>query len=489
MSQQYLGKDAEEAGGDAWKRLTLGTCVILEPDTLIQTSLKEVLITCGASDIQIFENGETCWEWLQTNKEPDLLITEWRIPGAIKCPILLQRCRSKGFHMMAVIVHSSLVQKQDEPLLREMGVTEVTRKPFRRDDVLNCVAATIGQSQRPTEVRSLEHKIRALLASRNIGEATSLMQIYLKKAGQGSDPIRLHLEAEFAFAAADYDSARRLAMNCMTLGSKSVSLLNLLGKTLMHLRDFSAALKIFQMANELVPNSVARICAIAETQQELGDATAAVETLNKARDLDSGNQDVINSTVKIGVATGDKELVEENIERFTGRESLLAYINNKAIAHAKAGDFEAGITLYKNALETIPQGMQRVRVMISYNLGLALARKGDSEAVIKVLEGCPAIEDAILARKIASLLSRATEALKSTQPIQLFTDAGAAPQASGSPEKKAAKLVQKFDSLSEKKCEPTQCCLGLFVETSPDSDLVAALLANPPRFKTHYQVQ
>ena len=488
MSQRYLGKDVEQTGAESWKQITLGTCVVLEPDTLVQNSLKEALTTCGASEIQVFDNGETCWQWLKANKEPELLVTEWRVPG-LKCPLLLQRCRSMGFQMMPVIVHSSLVQKQDEPLLREMGISEVSRKPFRRDDILNCVAATVGQSQRPTEIRALEHKIRSLLACGKIAEATSYMQLYLKKQSPGSDATKLHLEAEFAFAAGDHDSTRRLAISSMTLGNKSVSLLNLLGKTLIQLRDFPAALKIFQTANDLTPNSVARICAIAETQLELGDNAAAVTTLKTARDLDAENQDVINSSVKIALVTGDKELVEENIDRFRGSESLLAYINNKAIAHAKAGDLDAGIALYKNALETIPKAMQRIRVMIGYNLALALARKGDSGAVIEVLKACPEMDDVALSRKMSSLLDRATESIASGKPIQLFLDGSGASLSAFPSDEIASRLVQKFDFLSRKKVETAYCCHGLYKDEQPDSDLIVALMSNSPRFRTHYEIK
>jgi CheY-like chemotaxis protein len=277
ISDAFIGKALGAKDTNEWKALDLGVCVVVDPDETAQTGIKETLGTCGAKAVMTFANGGAAWEWLRGQPEPDVIVMEWRIPG-VSGPALLQRIRSHGFHQVSVVVHSSLVHKKDAQLLKEMGVSEIVEKPFRRGDFLNCLAWTVGQAHRPTEGRMLEAKIRALLAGGDFASATNFMQLYVTK-NDPQDPGRKQLEAEFAFASGDFASARDLASASVRLGNKSVTALNLLGKALMRLRDFKAALRIFEKANGISPNSVSRLCAIAETQQELGDGAAARRTL------------------------------------------------------------------------------------------------------------------------------------------------------------------------------------------------------------------
>jgi len=475
LSERYLDNEAD-ATDASWD---LGTCVVVDPDSAAQVALQEALKSCAAKEVQIFDNGERCWEWLKANGEPDLLVMEWRLHG-LSGPSLLQRCRSQGFHKVSIVVHSSLVQRQDEPLLREMGVTEIMPKPFRREDFLNGIAATVGQWQCPTEFRALEAKIRALLASNDLAEATNHMQLYLTKCGAGRESSRAQLEAEFAFSAGNYQVARDMAIKSMRLGNKSVTLLNLLGKALMRLREFAAALKIFQRANDIAPNSVARLCAMAETQQELGDTVAAKNSLGLASTLDPSNQDVINAKVNIGMATGDQEMVQQAINHFRPTDNILAYVNNKAVAHSRAGEFDSGIQLYMNALSTIPPENKRLHAIIGYNLALAQVRKKDIVAAITALETIPALADDPLARKIASLLARARTALAKGKPMQVFTE-GAMLDSSTPIEQNASKLIGQFQSSDA--TASTACCHGLYIDERPDSETITALLANPPAFR------
>jgi CheY-like chemotaxis protein len=467
---------------DVWKGVRLGRCVVVDSDTAVRESIKEALLSCGAKTVQVFEDGDAAWQWLSANKEPDLLVMEWRIPG-VSGPLLLQRCRSQGFHQLPVVVQSSLVKPEDESLLKEMGVTEVLRKPFRKESFLNCIAASLGQSQRPNDLRSLELKIRALLASGRIADATNFMQLYLAKCGTEDESGKAQLTAEFAFAAGDYKAARDIAVKSMHQGNKSVGLLNLLGKTLMRLREFSAALQIFQKANNIAPNSVARLCAVAETQQELGDAEAARQTLEQVDKVDSENQDVINSKVNIGLATGDKSLVQGAIDRFRPTDNVLAYINNKAIAHVKAGEYDQAIELYRKVIATIPRDKARLLAIVGYNLALAQARKNDLTGVIQALAMVPRGDDELLGRKVDSLATRAKAALKAGKPLQLSQESDT-PAVVTPVNRDAAALIRKLKVNPAKIPADLACCFGLFPDEGWDSELVKALLSELPSFKS-----
>ncbi len=465
LLKQHLSHLPNENTGS--QAVNVETAVILDPDSAVLTSMQDALSSFNVKDVQTFDNGLLCWEWLQSNKEPDLLIMEWRVPG-LATPLLIQRCRSIGYHAMSVIIHSSLLQKQEEPLLYEIGVNDMLQKPFRRDDFLNCVSATLSQWERPTKQKTLETKIRVLLAGGQVTDAMNHMQLYLAHPNSDRDPTRRYIEAELAFSAGDFKGAKNAAMQSIQLGNKSVSVLNVLGKTLMRLNEYVSALKVFLRANEIAPNSITRLCAIAETQHEIGDNDATQATLQKLNDLDPDHQDVINLNVSIGLATGDKALVKKSIELFKPAQNILAYVNNKAVAHARAGEFDQSIELYENARKGLPDQMQRLRNIIDYNLALAFARKGDIEGTLRVLEGTGPVDDEALGRKISSLLNRCKSALAKGVPMILST-AG---------DEGAVVALEKADEVEApaSRVNVYRCCDGLFQDMELENEAVTKFL-------------
>lgn len=467
------------------KLFELGSCVIVEPDSVVSNAVKDVMVLCGAKEIQVFDNGEVCWEWLKTNGAPELLVMEWRVP-ALSGPLLIQRCRAEGFHLLSIIVQSSLVQKADEPLLKEMGVTEILPKPFQKSQFLNCVAATLTQSQFPSEARTLEQKIRASLAAGKLSDAANLMQVYLKKISslKTAELGRSQLEAEFAFAAGNFSVAKEMALKSMRLGNKSVTLLNLLGKVLMELRDFTAALQVFKKADHVAPNSIERLCAIAETQQELGDTAAAKEALDSAIFLDPDNQCVVNTSVNIGLASGDNDMVRSALDKFRPADSILAYVNNKAIAHSRSGDFDEAIKIYTNAINSLPKDKESLKTTIGYNLALAYARKNDVPAVIAALESIPETADALLKKKKLSLMTKARAALANKTPLQL-AGAESTELRESKNDQSVTKVVTGFGF---KEAKEIACCFEVFADTVPDSDLIKTWLATLPRFQPRQAV-
>lgn len=476
---------SESQGADGktnWDNLKLDSCVVVEPDTTIQSGIREALLSCGAKNIAIFDRGDQCWQWLKSNKEPDLLIMEWRIPE-VSGSMLLQRCRSQGMHLLPIIVQSSLVPKNEEALLKEMGVNEVLAKPFRPEIFLNCVASVLSQTQRPTEFKDLEQRIRSLLAGQKMAEATNLLQVYLTKNRNPDDEGAVLISAEFAFASGDYKTARDIATNSIRQGNKSVVLMNLLGKSLIRLREFSAALQVLERADGIAPNSVARLCAITEVKQELGDTQGAQKILKQVNNFDAENQDVINTNLNIGVVTGDGDKVASAIDRFTPNENILAYLNNSAIVRVKSGQIDSAIDLYQKAIESIPPDKTHLKAIIGYNLALAQVRKNDLKSALVTLVANTVGGDETISRKARSLNERVQIALRNGTTVQLVGEPESineAPSLRGD----IALLLRRFSSTPSIETDVTSCCYGLYADESLDTKNILGLLASVPTIKS-----
>lgn len=474
LSDQYLGKLTDRP----WANIRPGICVVIDPDETALTSADDALAECGAAGIFKFTSGDDAWAWLEANDPPAMVLMEWRIPK-VSGPALLQRMREGQLHLPLVIVNSSLVGKKDLPLLQEMGVTTVLEKPTNRSDFLNCLAWTIEQAHRPTERLSFETRIRALLGAGEFDDAVKLMQLYLARSDL-EEVSRLHLEAEFAFHVGDFEAARSLGVACMQAGGKAVVILNLLGKALVKLGDHQAALKVFGHAQEISPNSIERLCAIAESQCALGEDERALATVDKAAKIDADSQTVINSTVNIGLATGDQALVTRLIDRVRPTDSVLAYINNRAVAYAKAADFAQSIDLYGKALAAIPADKAPLRAIVLYNQALTQIQVGDTAGAISSLDAARTTPDLNLRAKVASLLERAVAALKAGRPLTLnqreTTGKIVNPAAA-----KFAAIVRRVGSRPVA-ARTFSCCAGIYRDETEPNELVEALLQNLPHF-------
>jgi len=474
ISERYSDREAFSGSEDG--KLDIKSCVVIDNDSAVQNGILGLLQNCGVEQIDVFSDGLSYWTWQQDNVCPDLIVMEWKIPK-LSAPLLIQRLKASGFGGAPIIVHSSLVQKSDESLLKEMGVMEVVKKPFRRDHLLNCLIGTLRQNSRPTEVEALERKIFGLLEAGKLPEATGFMQIYVKNHAN-QDGKRKHLEAEFAFATKNYKEARELANTAIKLGNKNVSLLNLLGKVLLKLRDFSTALEIFNIANNIAPDSIARLCTIAETHEEMGDTGKALAVLEKTTTLDAENQKVINTKVNIGLSSGNAEMVKESFDKFRPSENILSFINNRAVGLIKAGEIDQGIKLYGNVLSTLPAKGNRSREVVAYNLALAYARKNDLSSLLATLTDDTVFTDSVLKAKATSLVKRAKVAQDNNKTLNLSTESTAEIVVK---ESVSSKLINEFVKVDGKK--PDFCCHSVFL-WEEKNDLVEALTAEPLKIFT-----
>lgn len=476
-------------GGEAdrrWGSLRPGICAVIDPDPAAVQHTVKGLEQCQAQHTHAFSDGDEFWKWIEmSGTEPELIIMEWRIPK-VTGPALLQRLRARGIHMPVIVLQTSLVKRSDQPLLEEMGIHAILEKPAAKAVMLNCLAWAVSQARRPTDMKSLEQKIKALLRSNQLEEAAKLMRHITQKVDV-LDPMRRMLEAEFAFYAGDFNAARDMAMSCLAAGDKTVGTLNLLGKSLMKLRDFKAALQVLERANDMSPNSVERLCAIAESSSELGDNDTAKTTLGKACAVDSENQYVINASVNIGLASGDQALAGEMISKVLPSDSVLAYINNRAVAFAKIGNFHDSIGLYNNAILALPANRADLRAIVCYNMALAQIQNGDSAGALTTLKTIAGtVPDDSLGQKIDSLLHRTEVAQSRGSAPRLNKAASPKKAAKGAADMAAerfAKLRERYDVETAPNvvlAVDARCLAGIYQESVPSALADALLLAPMP---------
>lgn len=363
--------------------LGIESCVIIDPDDASRKLVVDSLKNLGVKEVHEFENGEGAWQWMGLQKEVDLIIQEWRIPK-VTGPIFVQRCR-KQFPCTPVITISSLITEEDKPLVLEMGIAAVVEKPIKKKEMIETITRVVQEDRLPTQAAVLEDKIRKLLEAGEYEEAVKMKANYFETKDL-PEPRKKMIEAEFAYADGKYTQARDLAVEVIKSKSDSITVLNFIGKCLMKLKDFVAALKCFKKAQNLSPKNIQRLCAIAEASNEIGDEEGSKEAVEQAESMDEGSDQVKETKAGIAVTEGNTDEAMRIMSGLSNLSDVISYLNNKAVASAKSGLLDEALSIYNKTLDSIPEDRKNYKAIVCYNLALNYAKMDKLDESLEYLE-------------------------------------------------------------------------------------------------------
>ncbi|MGE0173294.1 MAG: response regulator [Oligoflexales bacterium] len=475
---ELAGKVAS-IGASGQNVLGINSCVVIDSDSVVLGNLKNMMEEAGVPAIHAFECGQAAWEWLSTNKEPDLIIQEWRIPR-IAGPILLQRIRHRGFFNVPICVVSSVIKPEESHLVREFGVANVIAKPFTGHSFFKSIIWTLQQSLNPTEQNFLDRKIRNLLGKFEFREAEQLRRKY------NADPRiktvnKKTLDAEFAFARGEFYQARDFAIEALRLSGDSLSLLNLIGKCLLKIEDYSAAMQVFEKAHSLSPLNLEHLCNLAMSQYYSGNKEDCAKSLNRAQSIDKESEHVKQTQCQISILDGDSNGAKAIMEHFPSIDGIISYMNNRAVALAKTGRFADGIKLYEQTIESIPEKQQDVLDKVQYNLGLAYARYGELQQASSSLGEMGGRKTSAMHAKSLSLIRRIEQVEKDGSALSFYE--ATSENIDAKHEKSGAKAEDASDKTWDFEILTGDLCLYGIFQADKKSDSITIFLKNAPAFK------
>lgn len=420
-------KFAKDNLNDGEEILTILPCkriLVVDPDESIHNHLRETLLKyCEKAEIKFCVDGQSAVDWLSGNPSVDLVVQEWRIP-ILTGHVFLQRLRQITNRMIPVIVLSSLLRKEDVPILSEMGVASGIEKPMEEKAFFNSAFQAIQQITSPTTAKWIERKIQERLAMNDL-RAVELYYNMLRTHKDCTDDQRLYVQALRFFHVKDYESAKILAIKAIQLGGDQIKTFTLLGRCLACMREFEGAVKCFEHAQSLSPKNIERLCELAEAQVEAGQEEAAKESLESAKSLDQGNQSVSKAEAKVSIMTGDTEKARDLMYHMGSIEQLVSDMNGSAVALVRVGKFEEGVQLYNRTLESIPEDDHVTKTRVIYNLALAFSRKGDLPSAKLTVDKAFDDIDHPVKEKLNSLRTKLERALSGKTPVKLNTVAAA----------------------------------------------------------------
>lgn len=413
---QQLCNQITEAGTEreSQNQKRISDVFVVDSDTTTHSIIKEALEPMGMVKIDCFVNPIDAWnEILRAGKPPSLVVMEWKL-AQLSAPLFIGRFQAEGFFETRFLVVSSVLRESDKTVISELGISHLVAKPLELNSLQSIFAKVFRQTRNPAEQKFLEQKIIRLLRNGKVAEAEKLRDAYSNLTGP-SKHARLYIDAEFLFAKDELVKAKETVICALKSGGREgLSSMHLLGKCLMKLGDYDAALIFFKKAQELSAADPERLCMIAEDFLSTGDIDAATEAINKANSIDDANTTVAVTRACLLTMQNKNTEATALLAQVSGVAiEVVSFLNNQAVSRIKKKEMTEGIALYLQTLKTVRESFPKFTASVLYNLALAYikaARLGDALSTLK--DAKASMPEAPLAKKINSLMGRVDEGMR-----------------------------------------------------------------------------
>ncbi len=396
------------------------TCLVVDPTPESLEVMKQTLQNLGFGEIICQRDPINALKWLRQNKKVDLLICEWKLPN-IPGPVFLYKLRNRlGLNIPLLVINESMAEREI-PLLSELGASRLLQKPIN-DKRLNAdIIWTLQQHTNPTDPQVIKQKLIQASKRHDVAETKKLKQLYFELPAL-LDADKQLIEAQLAFDSGCFLHAKKHALEAMRLGGSSKEAMEILGKSLMKLRDFDGAVRCLSNVSFISPLNVSHLCNLAECHLEQGNEQAFDQMMNRAQAIDDESSQVIETAAKGAIKRGHTETARKLLSRLKSFKEIMAFMNNRAVSLIRVGNFQEGVDLYQRTLESLPDNQQEMKALIHYNLGLGLARSNRLEDALKSLAEAERSQNRQRMIKAKSLKTRIVAAVNSGETIVLKSD-------------------------------------------------------------------
>lgn len=453
------------------------SCVVLDSDELNLVVVEELMKKIGFAEVYTFDDPLLLMKWIRKNPKPNLLISEWQLPN-IPGPVVLYKLRNRLDLQVPIIVTNKQISQRDATWIRELDVACLVAKPILEKELFQAVLWTMQQSNGPSDLQSL--KIKLKLASRKQDpELATLRQQYMQHA-MLIEGERLLMEAQLAFDASCFLHSKKYALEAVREAGDPREALELLGKSLMKLREFDAALRCLENVNVLSPYNVNYLCEIAECHLENGDDSNFDKYLDAAKDLDPDASIVLETEAKGAMKRGHTEAAKKLLQNLKSFKEVLAFMNNRAVALIQVGKHDEGLDLYQKALASIPDGQLEARALLSYNLGLGFARSSRLDDASAALESALQSKNLNRRKKAQSLIVRVKKAIEDGVALNIPVEKNSSLE----DEKSRLEVIKTIEASQDTstRISRSDYCVHKIYQSLADDSKAIEYLANAPTF-------
>lgn len=354
-----------------------------------------VLTELGRKNITTASNGEVALA-AASKHNVQFVIAAWEM-NTMSGTVLVQRLKSERKKYMPYLLYSKRMSEQDLQLTRELGLPNMLSLPLDRAKARDEIKALIEREENLPREEVTLRKIDAYIADNKPNEALQLIDAKIKKApyavrthvalGQIWMMVNQLVKAEESLQAALTDDAGHF---------EAASILaNLYSRTGRH----DQAIAQLQAMTQKSPKNLTTLLNLGSAYVEADRPDEAKKTFAMVSTIDPDFPPLKDEQGKLAFKQGDLPLAAQLLAETQNGDGLARHFNNMAIGLTHQQQFDKAITTYESAIKIL---VNKAKVhALHYNLGLALAKKGELarsfNALASSYRGDPTFEKAYAA--------------------------------------------------------------------------------------------
>lgn len=119
--------------------------IVLAEDDETTREAVEFKLTSRGWDIVSFENGRDCWEYLETNEPPDLVVLDVMMPGLDGFSVLDRLRNHDRTSEVPVVMLTSRSREEDIVRALESGAYGYVPKPFSEAELMTPIDKVLNE--------------------------------------------------------------------------------------------------------------------------------------------------------------------------------------------------------------------------------------------------------------------------------------------------------------------------------------------------------
>ena len=350
--------------------------LIIDDDTSLPGAITKLLKDQGVQSVDAADEGGIGFEKLKSAPY-DFVILDWKMAPVSGASVLHKIRSSKEFEDLPVLVVSGYIKKRDFRFAEEYLFTSLLEKPFDNFFLIRRIKDLMKEKRWYESEKIRIGRLIDQVTDKNPGNIKDLVKALLESPRVVA--ISLHA-ARNKFEHNDLFCAEAILKALIQKSPECVLALSMLGKILLHRKEYDKALQVLEQAQSLSPENPDRLCMLGNANLQMLRTEEAKDYFEKAEKIDPTFEK----------AKAGKELAT-NIESYLNDSDLssvptsfVSLLNSVGVAFVRNDRYQDGLKHYESALQYVDQDVMQAR--LAFNMGLGFLRWKKKDEALKWFE-------------------------------------------------------------------------------------------------------
>ena len=335
----------------------------------------EMLLTNMERGFQIFTATVGAQaELIFKQQKIQMVICAWEM-NSMPGTVFVQRIRqSANKKYIPCVIFSKRMSPEEVLLTKELGYEDILGMPFDKKGASELILKIVDYEDNLSNEEKKIRKIEALISEGLLTEALKFFDSNLTKKGPFKTRAKVAL-AEIWLQTRNFEKSEAILNDILSTENDHTEALKLIARLYSLTNRHDKAIEILENLTEKSPKNIHSLLSLGSAYMEANETDKARSIFDRVEKMDSGNPQLNDEKGKLAFKEGDISLAAQLLSETQCGDDLARHFNNVAISKVMQGNFEEGISTYKNAIQLLTDKAKLHQ--LHYNLGLAWKKKGE----------------------------------------------------------------------------------------------------------------